>query len=517
MVESGFPKEVQEQSYNQNGASMKRIASLSCLIILFTASLHSQEWVVSVVDSPGIRPNIAVDSQGVPHIVYFDFGFGGSEPRFDTTHVMYAIWNPESEAFESESTLQSAVHPFADFILDQNDSPHFVFHWHNPPDATYTTYNGTNWVQRPIPSDGHDGFGPSIILDADGHAHVSFINGRSIDDPDGVGIEYGFFDGADWTVETVGTEPELSHHSGTSIGLNTDGSPSIAYYDSVAKALMFATRESGGWSIDVVDDVGDPGRFSSMQFDSQGYPRIAYLDLLSKTSGIVRLATMTTLGWTFQDLDTLYSILVSDSASTVRSRAPVGVEGLISLVLDSADQVHVAYSDSHKVTLASVNGPEVTKETVFEFAPGEGGALGMTTSLALDSDDRPHIAFYFDYGDSVGTCLYARKEGVVSAISNDDVSQTPETTVLIGNYPNPFNPSTTIRYGLSQPGLVSLRVYNILGQLVRTIVDEHQLGGYHEAVWDGRNEVGATVASGIYVYRMTAASFVETRRMLLVK
>jgi flagellar hook assembly protein FlgD len=57
----------------------------------------------------------------------------------------------------------------------------------------------------------------------------------------------------------------------------------------------------------------------------------------------------------------------------------------------------------------------------------------------------------------------------------------------------------------------------MLGQLVRTIVDQQQFEGYHEAVWDGRNEVGATVASGIYIFRMTAGNFAETKRMILMK
>ncbi len=99
----------------------------------------------------------------------------------------------------------------------------------------------------------------------------------------------------------------------------------------------------------------------------------------------------------------------------------------------------------------------------------------------------------------------------------DDSWEAPTTTALLGNYPNPFNPSTTFRYGLSEPAQVSLKVYNMLGQLVRTIVDEQQFEGYHEAVWDGRNDIGATVSSGIYIYRMNAGSFVETKRMLLVK
>jgi hypothetical protein len=57
----------------------------------------------------------------------------------------------------------------------------------------------------------------------------------------------------------------------------------------------------------------------------------------------------------------------------------------------------------------------------------------------------------------------------------------------------------------------------MLGQLVATVVDESQLAGYHSAVWDGSNEFGQRVASGIYIYRLTAGEFVETKRMLLVK
>jgi len=93
----------------------------------------------------------------------------------------------------------------------------------------------------------------------------------------------------------------------------------------------------------------------------------------------------------------------------------------------------------------------------------------------------------------------------------------PVKTALLGNYPNPFNPSTTFRYELSGPGRVSLNVYNMLGQLVRTVVNEDQGEGYHEALWDGRNEAGSTVASGIYVYRMSMGTFMDTGKMLLMK
>jgi len=94
---------------------------------------------------------------------------------------------------------------------------------------------------------------------------------------------------------------------------------------------------------------------------------------------------------------------------------------------------------------------------------------------------------------------------------------TPEATALQGNYPNPFNPSTTIRYALSQDSWVSLKVFNTLGQEVATLVNEFQHAGSMAAVWNGRNEYGATVASGIYIYRLTTDNIVLSEKMLFMK
>jgi len=88
---------------------------------------------------------------------------------------------------------------------------------------------------------------------------------------------------------------------------------------------------------------------------------------------------------------------------------------------------------------------------------------------------------------------------------------------LVGNYPNPFNPSTTIGYELPADGLVSLRVYNTLGQEVATLVDGFQGAGYHSAIWDGRNSSGNTVSTGVYLYRLVTGGTVQTARMILSK
>ena len=112
-------------------------------------------------------------------------------------------------------------------------------------------------------------------------------------------------------------------------------------------------------------------------------------------------------------------------------------------------------------------------------------------------------------------------QNVTSAIQGEDLDDEgrhlPVTTALLENYPNPFNPSTTIRYALSEDSHVALKVYNMLGQLVATLVDEPQSEGYESVVWSGQNDLRAGVASGIYIYRISAGRFSATKRMLLLK
>jgi len=94
----------------------------------------------------------------------------------------------------------------------------------------------------------------------------------------------------------------------------------------------------------------------------------------------------------------------------------------------------------------------------------------------------------------------------------------PTTYELSQNFPNPFNPSTTIRYGLPKAERVTLKIYNLLGEEVVTLVnDEQQAAGYHAAIWDGRNKNGVVVASGIYVYRIRARRFAMAKKLSLIR
>ena len=158
------------------------------------------------------------------------------------------------------------------------------------------------------------------------------------------------------------------------------------------------------------------------------------------------------------------------------------------------------------------NGTPVSDTYNYEIAPFETGiftvSLLMTSHAILDefiiitsndpSNPSQMIALHID------------------TTSNQDET-IPAVTRLEGNYPNPFNPSTTIRFAVKEPGQVTINIYNNKGQLVKTLVNESTKAGVHSVVWNGTDNSGKPVSSGIYLYRMQTAGLSQTRKMMLMK
>jgi hypothetical protein len=101
-----------------------------------------------------------------------------------------------------------------------------------------------------------------------------------------------------------------------------------------------------------------------------------------------------------------------------------------------------------------------------------------------------------------------------------ETTQTPDLPIgfwLLQSYPNPFNLACEIKYALPTDCQVTLAVYNVLGQKVRVLVDEYQSAGQKSSTWDGKDNQGREVTSGIYFYRIQAGDFAQTKKMLLLK
>ena len=127
-------------------------------------------------------------------------------------------------------------------------------------------------------------------------------------------------------------------------------------------------------------------------------------------------------------------------------------------------------------------------------------------NLTVFSNGYPFWISTFDYvADTIMTAI------------EDNFNNIPKQFALHQNYPNPFNPETSIRYSASKPARVMLRIMNLLDQEVRTLVNEEKPVGCYEVTWDGKDDHGQRVASGVYLYRLGSRDFVQTRKMIFLK
>jgi hypothetical protein len=153
------------------------------------------------------------------------------------------------------------------------------------------------------------------------------------------------------------------------------------------------------------------------------------------------------------------------------------------------------------------------------FGPNAGNLLAATAdTTAFDVGWQPEDLWYYKVGavdvhENVSDYALLEPNHVTSV--ND--GEPPAVTALVGNHPNPFNPATEIRYELAEPGHVRLKVFDAAGRLLRTIIDERRPAGRHQARWDGCDDRGRRLASGVYLYRLDADRCVQTRRMTLAR
>ena len=130
--------------------------------------------------------------------------------------------------------------------------------------------------------------------------------------------------------------------------------------------------------------------------------------------------------------------------------------------------------------------------------PGTGGEIRLETVDLRSADNTAQPAANLPLATLNDTAIPARFE-------------------LLQNYPNPFNPVTHIPFQLPEAARVKIQIVNLLGQPVRTLTDTRHEAGFHEIIWDGRNDLGEVVVSGIYLVRMHAAHFHKTREILFIK
>jgi photosystem II stability/assembly factor-like uncharacterized protein len=203
-------------------------------------------------------------------------------------------------------------------------------------------------------------------------------------------------------------------------------------------------------------------------------------------------------------------VIVGD-ASTILNTTDGGMTWTMQTIAPSSNYLRcVSFSDSIDVWAAGEAGRIVTSSD---------GGVAWRRQMSTSSQDLFGIsAVKGGKGWAVGkhgTILSTNRPGEPAVTVKEDRSlflTSPLSAVLHQNFPNPFNPSTTIRYGLPNRSPVTLTVFNTLGQQAAVLQNGEQDAGYHEVTFDGKN-----LSSGVYFYRLRAGGFVETKRLLLLR
>lgn len=190
-------------------------------------------------------------------------------------------------------------------------------------------------------------------------------------------------------------------------------------------------------------------------------------------------------------------------------------------IVPTADGGIVAWQD-----FRSGNSPEIYAQKIDEFGmaawPEDGAVVCWVRDfqeapVAVSDGEDGVIVAWQDFRNLVDYDVYAqrvRSSGVVTDAGDADA---PQSSFLAQNVPNPFNPAALIAFGLDRPARVSLRVFDVSGRLVRTLVEGELRAGRHETVWNGTDSRGARAASGVYFYRLEAGGIVRTRKMTLLR
>ena len=145
----------------------------------------------------------------------------------------------------------------------------------------------------------------------------------------------------------------------------------------------------------------------------------------------------------------------------------------------------------------------------FVFADAFGGSDPM---FDLDSSGKVDFSDFFLFADNFG-----RQERAKLIRLAEEYIGLPRPARVEQSYPNPFNSSTTIRYSIQRPGSARLFVVDIAGQIVRSLVDQYRAPGSHQVAWDGRDDRGIKVSSGVYILKLEAETAADTRKITFVK
>jgi hypothetical protein len=261
----------------------------------------------------------------------------------------------------------------------------------------------------------------------------------------------------------------------------------------------------------------------ALALGTEGY--LSYQPIPMKGQQVVKLFLENTQGLAAASIPLSFGKPGSDIVCTEVSFEGSGVEHFIQYVQKD--------NENKKVLIGVIRALDQKIQDV--LPPGE----GLFATLKFESkgnECKPQLSvtnwqltggeLYFDMAGAAGKSFYAEEIGSKQGDrpiplrpgSSEETSVSHPTEFnLEQNYPNPFNPETAIKFSLKEDAWVTLRIYNVLGQVVTTLVNEQKPAGEYVISWNGKNQHNDDVASGVYFYRIKAGDYESVRRMTLLR
>jgi len=322
----------------------------------------------------------------------------------------------------------------------------------------------------------------------------------------------------------------------------------VGNYDSTTVAVLLNNR-SGAFAAPVFYEAGDwPGHVKCYDFDDDDDIDIITTNYYDDSVGVLfndgSGAFNTSMSYyagdgpstafpadidndgdcdlivTNYDIDTI-SILTNDGSNnlTISSQFSSGLTptyaDAIDFDSDGDSDLVVSNMNSHTISIYENNAGVFTYNA--DYNVGRGPRMVLPIDIDGDLNDDLVICSCFDGMITVMLNRMTLPPLPTDIEDNGDMTIIPDEYILQANYPNPFNPSTMIKYALPERAHVTISVYNILGRKVATLVDDTKAAGEYVATWDGRDSENREVASGLYLYQIKAGNITESRKMLLLK
>ncbi len=440
---------------------------------------YSLRWSYQVKDIPFQRNGLAVadlDENGNPEIIWIVDHLDDEM----TDNVLFFEYDPAIENFPEQPTAT----------------------WNTPRNDAGTFRCEVDLKVLDIDNDGR----LEIIFNSLDGIVIASLSSADFTSP-AFQVEYSNFNEFYWTTATVITDLD---NSGTNelVSVGSWGIGGFNILEAIAQDFYILSV-----NLSLSDLPGSAGCYNAMtaaDLDGNGFPEIYYADTNGNFRSLVTNGSYNTIAANnFNLLGTAGSEVLTltskDSTFYLATSSASEIFQIDYLSGDVTDSLNYQFTEIFADTTTTPAGSDIT---IFRIA----GAMD------LDGDGQEDIVFAAAHHDDTRPTLYVIESKFATSVKDVIAVQIPDEFVLEQNYPNPFNPVTRIAFNLPIDKRISLKIYNSLGQEVRTLIDNETFpDGPHTVQWDATDNHGNTVASGIYIYTLIYGNFSKSRTLTLTR